>query len=74
MENNNLSFDSHASSEYIFHLDDFDGPIELLVHLARINGLDIYTLKISQITDQYLAMVDGIDTRSEEHTSELQSH
>lgn len=62
MENNNLSFDSHASSEYIFHLDDFDGPIELLVHLARINGLDIYTLKISQITDQYLAMVDGIDT------------
>ena len=62
MENSNLSFDSHASSEYIFHLDDFDGPIELLVHLARINGLDIYTLKISQITDQYLAMVDGIDT------------
>ena len=62
MENSNLSFDSHSSSEYIFHLDDFDGPIELLVHLARINGLDIYTLKISQITDQYLAMVDGIDT------------
>lgn len=62
MENSNLSFDSHASSEYIFHLDDFDGPIELLVHLARINGLDISTLKISQITDQYLAMVDGIDT------------
>ena len=62
MENNNLSFDSHASSEYIFHLDDFDGPIELLVHVARINGLDIYTRKLSQITDQYLAMVDGIDT------------
>jgi len=62
MENSNLSFDSHASSEYIFHLDDFDGPIELLVHLARINGLDIYTLKISQITDQYLAFVDSIDT------------
>ncbi len=60
--NNNNIFDNHASSDIIFHLDDFDGPIELLVHLARINGLDIYTLKISQITDQYLAFVDSIDT------------
>ncbi len=58
---NNINFDNHPSSDIIFHLDDFDGPIELLVHLARINGLDIYTLKISQITDQYLAFVDSID-------------
>ena len=63
MENNSsLNFDSHASSQFIFHLDDFDGPIELLVHLVKINGLDIFTFKISDITDQYLAIVDTIDT------------
>ena len=61
MENNSLSFDSHASSQFIFHLDDFDGPIELLVHLVKINGLDIFTFKISDINDQYLAIVDSID-------------
>lgn len=60
MENNNI-FDNHASSDIIFHLEDFEGPIELLVHLAKVNGLDIFTLKISEITDQYLAIVDGMD-------------
>lgn len=60
MDNN--IFDNHASSDIIFHLEDFDGPIELLVHLAKVNGLDIFTLKISQITDQYLALVENIDT------------
>lgn len=54
-------FDVHASSEYIFKLDDFEGPIELLVQLAKSNGLDIYTLKISDIIDQYLAIVENID-------------
>lgn len=66
MENindNSTSFDSHASSKIIFHLDDFDGPIELLVHLARVNGLDIFTLKIGQITDQYLEFMDNVDVK-----------
>lgn len=60
MENNDI-FDNHASSDLIFHLEDFDGPIEALVHLAKINGLDIFTLKISEITDQYLELVADID-------------
>lgn len=61
MENTNI-FDNHASSDIIFHLEDFEGPIELLVHLAKINGLDIFTLKISEITDQYLAIVESFET------------
>lgn len=61
MENNNNIYDNHASSDIIFHIGDFEGPIQLLVHLARINGLDIYTLKISEITDQYLAIIESID-------------
>lgn len=54
-------FDQHPSSDIIFHIEDFDGPIELLVHLAQINGLDILTLKISLIIDQYLEYMEGIE-------------
>lgn len=62
MDNNNI-YDNHASSNIILHIGDFEGPIQLLVHLARINGLDIYTLKISEITDQYLEIINNMDER-----------
>lgn len=57
---NNL-FDQHPSSDITFYLEEFQGPIELLVHLTKINNLDIHTVKISQITDQYLKYMEDIE-------------
>jgi len=39
---------------YNVHLDKFDGPLDLLLHLIKKNELDIYDIPISVITQQYL--------------------
>ncbi len=40
------------------HLDVFEGPIDLLIHLIRKNNLDIYDIPIAQITSEYLEYLD----------------
>ena len=45
-----------------FHLDKFDGPMDLLMHLIEKNRIDIYNIPISELTDQYFAYLD--DARS----------
>lgn len=37
------------------HLENFEGPLDLLMHLIRKNNLDIYDIPISQITAEYLS-------------------
>ena len=39
---------------YNVHLDKFDGPLDLLLHLIRKNELDVCDISISIITRQYL--------------------
>jgi segregation and condensation protein A len=36
------------------HLDNFEGPLDLLIHLIRKNELNIYDIPIALITRQYL--------------------
>jgi len=43
-----------------FRLDNFEGPLDLLLHLIRMNDLDIYDIQIAEITDQYLAVLDAM--------------
>ena len=40
------------------HLENFEGPLDLLMHLIRKNNLDIYDIPISQITSEYLEYLD----------------
>ncbi len=45
----------------------FEGPLDLLLHLIRINQVDIYDIPIAQITEQYLqyvAVLEEIDLAS----------
>jgi segregation and condensation protein A len=37
-----------------FKLDLFEGPLDLLLHLVKINEMDIHDIEISAITRQYL--------------------
>ncbi|WP_309359604.1 segregation/condensation protein A [Oryzomonas sp.] len=39
---------------YSVHLDKFDGPLDLLLHLIRKNEVDICDISIADITRQYL--------------------
>ncbi|WP_461239542.1 segregation and condensation protein A [Paucilactobacillus sp. N302-9] len=36
-------------------VSDFEGPLDLLLHLIRSSEMDIYDIQISAITEQYLA-------------------
>ncbi len=47
---------------YNVKLQDFEGPLDLLLHLIRKNALDIYTISVAQIADQYLQYVEMMET------------
>ncbi len=44
-------------------LEGFEGPLDLLLHLARSNEIDLAALPIRRITDQYLAYLESVDFR-----------
>lgn len=46
------------SKKYEIHLDNFDGPLDLLFHLIDKNKMDIYDIPIAVITEQYLAYLE----------------
>ena len=45
------------SSPLNFHLEHYDGPLDLLLDLIRKQQIDIYDIPIAQITAQYLEFV-----------------
>jgi segregation and condensation protein A len=45
---------SLESKKYELRLDNFEGPLDLLVYLIDKNKMDIYQVSISDITEQYL--------------------
>jgi len=42
---------------YKVQIEVFEGPMELLLHLVEKNQLDIYTVSIAAITDQFIEFV-----------------
>ena len=42
---------------YNVHLPVFEGPFDLLLHLVRVNEMDIYDISISDIASRYLDAV-----------------
>ncbi len=51
-------------------LQDFEGPFDLLLHLVRISKMDIYTINISDIIEQYLNFINSIDKYDIDSSSE----
>lgn len=43
---------------YQFHINDFEGPLDLLLHLIKVNKMDIYDINISEITEQYVSFIN----------------
>ena len=42
-----------------FKLQDFEGPLDLLLHLIEKNKMNIYDIEISSITDQYMEYLEA---------------
>jgi segregation and condensation protein A len=47
---------------YEIHLDNFSGPLDLLLHLIKKNEMDVYDIPMAEITGQYLSILDAMKT------------
>ena len=59
------------NSSYKVRLDNFEGPLDLLLHLIKEAKLDIATVKLSAITEQYLEYMEQIPELDMEKASEF---
>lgn len=57
--------------KYLVRLDNFEGPLDLLLHLLESNKMDIYDIPIADITKQYLAYLDAAEEMNLEIASEF---
>lgn len=48
---------------YEVRLDQFTGPLDLLLHLVRTSEMDIFALDLALLTDQYLAVIEAEGVR-----------
>ncbi len=67
-ETEQLSF---VDDKYRFKLDNFEGPLDLLLHLIKDSKLDIMTIKLADITEQYLEYMQDIDNIDMDRASEF---
>lgn len=46
-------------------VDDFEGPLDLLLHLIEKNKMSIYDIQIAPITDQYMDYIEKLESLKE---------
>lgn len=56
--------------QYKVTIENFDGPLDLLLHLIKENDIDIYDIKIEEITRQYLDYIHAMKDLNLSVTSE----
>ena len=56
--------------DYKFTINDFEGPLDLLLHLVRTSKMDIYTINIKELIDEYLEFINSMDKLNIDVTSE----
>lgn len=47
------------SDSLVLHLEGFDGPLDLLLELARAQKVDLAKISILSLVEQYLAVIEG---------------
>lgn len=47
--------------DYSIKLDEFEGPLDLLLHLIKQDNIDIYDISIERITKQYLDYIEKME-------------
>ena len=68
VETEQLSF---VDEKYRFKLDNFEGPLDLLLHLIKDAKLDIMTVKLADITEQYLEYMQDLENIDMDRASEF---
>ena len=45
--------------DYKFIINDFEGPLDLLLHLIKVSEVDIYDISIADVTKQYIDFIES---------------
>ena len=59
------------TATYQVKMENFEGPLDLLCHLIEKNKMDIFDIKIAEITNQYLDYLQMMQEINLEVTSEF---
>ena len=66
-----IAEEEESSKSFRVVLSDFDGPLDLLLHYVKLEKINIEDIFISDITDQYLKAMEGIDELDMEEASDF---
>ena len=70
-ENNEQTDMLLSTDDYRFKLDNFEGPLDLLLHLIKEAKLDIATVKLADVTEQYLNYMQDLKNVDMDKASEF---
>lgn len=62
------SFESTV--DYSTKLENFEGPLDLLLHLIKEAKIEVKDIFVSQVTEQFLAYIDGMEILDVDKASE----
>ena len=48
--------------EYQFKINEFEGPLDVLLHLIKQSEMDIMDIEIVKLTDQYLEYINMLQS------------
>ena len=54
-----------ASGSFPVHLDNFDGPFDLLLQLISRHKMDVTEVSLSIVTDEFIAFIRGLEASGE---------
>ena len=60
-----------AMEQLRFKVEDFEGPLDLLLSLVIKNQMNLYDIEIVSLIDQYLSVVQGISPEQMDAASEF---
>ncbi len=50
--------------QYNFTINDFEGPLDLLLHLIKESKMDIYEVNISEIIEEYITYIHSLEEKN----------
>ena len=62
---------NYVEDEYLYKLENFEGPLDLLLEIIKKNKLDIEEVKLKDITSQYLQYIRDVEKLDMEKASEF---
>lgn len=66
-----LDENDFQEEKYNFKLDNYEGPLDLLLDLIKKSKMDIMDIKLALITDQYLLYMQSLESLDMEMASEF---